>query len=108
MGVFDFVALLGSHTISVHLLGLDPAVFWDKIQLWLNPIDINEGLAKAGAFGVLFAAICTYRGYYCKGGAKGVGEATNGGVVNSMVLIIVANLFLSYLFRLLRTVWASL
>ena len=70
-------------------------------------IDINEGLAKAAAFGVLFSAICTYKGYNTKGGAKGVGEATNGGVVNSMVLIIVANFFLTYLFRLIRNLWAA-
>jgi phospholipid/cholesterol/gamma-HCH transport system permease protein len=81
------------------LLGLDEAIFWDKIQVWLNPRDINEGLIKAAVFGVFFAAICTYRGYNTKGGAKGVGDATNAGVVHSMVLIIVANFFLTNLIR---------
>jgi phospholipid/cholesterol/gamma-HCH transport system permease protein len=98
-GVFDFIAMTGAYFLCVRLLGLDEAIFWDKIQLWLNPRDINEGLLKAGAFGFVFAAICTYRGFYTKGGAKGVGEATNSGVVNSMVLIIVINFFMTNIIR---------
>jgi phospholipid/cholesterol/gamma-HCH transport system permease protein len=98
-GVFDFVAMSGAHVLCVKILGLDEAIFWDKIQLWLNPRDINEGLLKAALFGLIFSAICTYRGYNTKGGAKGVGEATNGGVVHSMVMIIVANFFSTNIIR---------
>ncbi len=99
-GVFDFVAMGGAYLLCVRLLGLDEAIFWDKIQIWLNPRDINEGLIKAAVFGMMFAAICTYRGFNTTGGAKGVGEATNGGVVNSMVLVIVINFFMTNLIRL--------
>jgi len=94
-GVFDFVAMSGSYLLCVKVLNLDEAIFWDKIQLWLNPRDINEGLVKAAVFGLVFAAICTYRGFNTTGGAKGVGDATNSGVVNSMVLIIVINFFMT-------------
>ncbi|RME16108.1 MAG: ABC transporter permease [Bdellovibrio sp.] len=100
-GVFDFVAMAGSYFLAVHLLNLDEAIFWDKIQLWLNPKDINEGLIKAALFGMTFSSICTYRGFYTTGGAKGVGESTNGGVVNSMVLIIVVNFFTTNVIRAL-------
>jgi phospholipid/cholesterol/gamma-HCH transport system permease protein len=98
-GVFDFVAMLGAYILCVKLLGLDQAIFLDKIQVWLNPRDINEGLIKSAAFGVIFSSICSYRGYYTKGGAKGVGEATNTGVVYSMVMIIVTNFFVSNVIR---------
>ncbi len=99
-GVFDFVAMLGSYGLCIRVLGLDEAIFWDKIQLWIQPGDLNEGLIKAALFGVIFASICTARGFYCRGGAKGVGEATNEGVVNSMVMIIVFNYFLTNMIRL--------
>lgn len=99
-GVFDFVAMMGSYFLCIRVLGLDEAIFWDKIQLWIQPGDINEGLIKAAIFGLTFASICTARGFYCKGGAKGVGEATNEGVVNSMVMIIVFNYFLTNMIRL--------
>jgi phospholipid/cholesterol/gamma-HCH transport system permease protein len=98
-GVFDFVAMAGAYFLCVKLLSIDEAIFWDKIQLWLNPRDINEGLVKSAIFGVVFSAICTYRGFNTTGGAKGVGEATNGGVVHSMVLIIISNFFLTNLIR---------
>ncbi|MGE0525764.1 MAG: MlaE family ABC transporter permease [Bdellovibrionales bacterium] len=97
--IFDFIAMLGAHFLCINVLGLDPAVFWDKIQLWLNPGDIYQGLIKSAVFGVTFAAICTHRGYTAAGGAKGVGEATNQGVVNSMVMIIILNFFMTNMIR---------
>lgn len=97
--VFDFMAMMGAHFLSIHVLGIDEAIFWDKIALWLNPGDIYQGLIKAAVFGVCFAAICSNRGFNASGGAKGVGEATNQGVVNSMVLIIVLNFFLTNFIR---------
>lgn len=98
--IFDFIAMVGAHLLCINLLGLDEAIFWDKIELWLKPSDINQGLLKAAVFGIAFAAICTNKGFNAKGGAKGVGEATNEGVVNSMVMIIVLNFFLTNLIRL--------
>lgn len=98
-GVFDFIAMVGAHVLCINVLGLDEAIFWDKIQLWIDPGDINEGLLKAAVFGLTFAAICTNRGFNTTGGAKGVGEATNQGVVNSMVMIIVINYFMTNLIR---------
>ena len=98
-GVFDFVAMVGAHFLCINVLSLDEAIFWDKIQQWIQPKDINEGLIKSAVFGAMFAAVCTKKGYYATGGAKGVGEATNGGVVNSMVLIIVLNFFMTNILR---------
>lgn len=98
-GVFDFVAMTGAYFLCVHVLGLDEAIFWDKIKDWLKPRDINEGLIKAAIFGLIFSVICSYRGYNTKGGAKGVGEATNTGVVYSMVLVIVVNFFATNIIR---------
>ncbi len=98
-GIFDFIAMMGAHFLCVNVLGLDGAIFWDKIRLWLNPGDIFQGLIKASVFGMTFAAICTNRGFNAVGGAKGVGEATNQGVVNSMVLIIILNFFMTNFIR---------
>jgi len=98
-GVFDFVAMLGSYIFSVQLLGLDEAIYFDKISQWISTRDVMEGLIKAAVFGVIFSMVSTYVGYHTKGGAKGVGDATNKGVVNSMVLIIIFNFILTNIFR---------
>ncbi len=101
VAVFDFVALMGAHYFGVHVLQLDEAVFWDKISLWVNPKDIVEGLLKGAIFGFIFSSVCCFRGYIAEGGAKGVGDATNRGVVSSMVSIIVADFFITKAFRIL-------
>ncbi len=93
-GVFIFVAMLGSYILVVKVLKADEAIFWDKTAYWLNPNHINEGLIKAAVFGFVFSGICCFQGYYTKGGARGVGEATNKGVVLSMVMIIILDFFL--------------
>jgi len=93
-GIFDFVAMVGSYFLCIRVLEMDEAIFWDKTALWLKPAHINEGLIKAAVFGAVFSLICTYRGFTTKGGARGVGDATNRGVVLSMVMIIILDFFL--------------
>ena len=96
--VFDFVAMVGSYILCVKLLDLDDAVFWDHINSMISVKHINEGLFKSAVFGFFFAVVCTYRGFNTTGGAKGVGDATNQGVVSSMVMIIVVDYFLTNVF----------
>jgi len=98
--VFDFVAMLGSYFLTVHLVNLDEAIFWQKIRDTVEVRHINEGLFKSMVFGLIFSIICTFRGFNTRGGAKGVGEATNMGVVQSMVLIIISDYFLTNLLRI--------
>ncbi len=98
--IFDFIAMMGSYFLVVKIIELDEAVFWERIRTTLEPRHINEGLFKAAIFGIVFATICSYRGFNTKGGAKGVGESTNHGVVISMVLIIVLDYFLTNFIRI--------
>lgn len=98
--VFDFVAMLGSYILCVKIVQLDSAIFLQKIADIAKVRHIMEGLFKAMFFGLFFSAICTYRGFYTTGGAKGVGDATNQGVVQSMVMIIVIDYFITNLIRL--------
>ncbi|MFZ4403287.1 MAG: MlaE family ABC transporter permease [Pseudobdellovibrionaceae bacterium] len=98
--VFDFVAMLGSYILCVKLVQLDEAIFWQKIRDTMEVRHINEGLIKSMVFGLVFSVICTYRGFTTTGGAKGVGEATNKGVVQSMVMIIILDYFLMNIIRI--------
>lgn len=96
--VFDFVAMVGSYILCVKMVELDEAVFWERVNQMIEIRHINEGLFKAAVFGLFFAVICTYRGFNTTGGAKGVGDATNRGVVSSMVMIIILDYFLTNVF----------
>lgn len=107
-GVFDFVAMFGCWLISIHLLGLDEAAFWDRTLLWIEPYHIYEGLFKSAVFGLFFAIICTHRGFTTTGGAAGVGTSTNRGVVLSMVMIIVLDFFVTNMINAFYGLKASL
>jgi phospholipid/cholesterol/gamma-HCH transport system permease protein len=97
--IFDFVAMVGSWFLCVILVDLDQAIFFDRISQTVEIKHIVEGLVKSSVFGIVFALICSFKGYNTKGGAKGVGEATNRGVVVSMVMIIVLDYFLTNMIR---------
>jgi phospholipid/cholesterol/gamma-HCH transport system permease protein len=102
--VFDFVSMVGSWLLCVKLVQLDEAVFWQKIRDTVEVKHINEGLFKATVFGLVFSVVCTYRGFNTTGGAKGVGEATNQGVVQSMVMVIILDYFVGNLIRIFYVV----
>ena len=99
--LFDFMAMFGSWILCIKIVGLDQAVFFEKIRQTVEVHHINEGLFKSFVFGIMFAVICTYHGFNTTGGAKGVGEATNKGVVTSMVGIIIVDYFLMNIIRIL-------
>jgi phospholipid/cholesterol/gamma-HCH transport system permease protein len=98
--LFDFMAMVGCWFLCIKIVGLDDAVFFEKISQTVEVYHINEGLFKSAIFGLMFSVICTYKGFFTSGGAKGVGEATNRGVVMSMVSIIILDYFLMNLIRI--------
>ncbi len=97
--MFDFMAIMASYLLSVHFLGLDKGVYLERIQLWVEPSYVYEGLFKTAVFGLFFGLFCTFRGFTTTGGARGVGESTNRGVVVSMVMVIVLDYFVSNFIR---------
>ena len=59
------------------------------------PINIYGGVIKAFCFGLIVAVVGCRQGLSATGGAAGVGRATIGAVVLSIVLIYAANLLLA-------------
>ena len=61
--------------------GLTYRAFFDSAWLGIYMKDLGVCILKAITFGGTIALISCSSGYYAKGGAKGVGEATNKAVV---------------------------
>ncbi len=99
--VFDFVGNVSAYLISTEALGVNPVSYQNMIQQYLEFSDIGTGVLKAFVFGFLVSSIGTYLGYFARGGARGVGQATTAAVVYSAVTIFAANYFLSSLFLFL-------
>ena len=65
------------------------------IQSFFHMYDISYALIKTVVFAFLIASVSAYNGYYTKGGALVVGEASTNGVVYSSISIIFMNLILT-------------
>ncbi len=65
------------------------------IQSFFHLYDIFYALIKTVVFAFIIASVSAYNGYYTKGGALEVGEASTNGVVYSSIAIIFMNLILT-------------
>lgn len=87
--------VLGGCLIAQNTAGILPSDFFDSIRSTVDMKDINGGLIKAVIFAIEIALISCYQGLKTSGGAAGVGKATTGSVVYSMIIIFISNYFLS-------------
>ena len=62
---------------------------------------MQTGLIKALFFGVILASIACYNGLKVTGGAAGVGKATTDTVVQTIVIVIIADLVFTSIFLVL-------
>jgi phospholipid/cholesterol/gamma-HCH transport system permease protein len=88
---FGVTGMLGAYVVAVLWQNIDPGVFIDKIQQFVQFSDIRMLLAKSAIFGLIVSVICCKKGFYASGGARGVGEATAKAVVASIVAIFAAD-----------------
>ncbi len=86
--IFNMVGILGAWLVCVKLLGLDHGIFVDKVCWFVDAADLGQGLIKAAVFGLAISLIACRQGFYAKGGAAGVGQATTSAVVQSAVSIL--------------------
>lgn len=94
-GIFLGLGTLGCYIVGLLMFKVDTAVFLQQLQWLVWVSDIRKGLFKALVFGFILSTIACYKGYYAKGGAKGVGEATTDAVVTSLLTILIVDFFIS-------------
>lgn len=87
--------MLGGLMVSAHGLGVSPTVYINDIKTYIGTGDLMHGFIKSAFFAFMIAVVCCCKGLNTRGGAEGVGKATTAAVVISMVLILVADYFLT-------------
>ena len=93
--IFDVIGIAGGYLVGVRLLGLNAGTYFGEMRSYVDPNDILGGVYKAMSFGVLIAWVSCYKGYYSRFGAEGVSAATTQAVVNTSVLILVWDYFVT-------------
>jgi phospholipid/cholesterol/gamma-HCH transport system permease protein len=86
---------IGGYFIAVYVLNLNGVEYINGIKKYVELSDITNGLIKAAFFGLILSWVGCYKGYYTRGGARGVGIATTQAVVIGSILILIANYFLT-------------
>jgi len=99
-GIFLFVGVIGCYFVAITLYQVDNRTFIQQLQWIVEWKDVVKGLVKALIFGFIFSSIACYKGFLAKGGARGVGEATTDAVVVGLLMILVADFFIT-LFQVL-------
>jgi phospholipid/cholesterol/gamma-HCH transport system permease protein len=96
----DIISVLGGMFVAQIYAHISYDSFMASVRSTLPFGDLLRGLFKSLVFAVIIVAIGSYQGLNTRGGAAGVGKATTGAVVTSIILIFIFNFALSYiLFR---------
>ena len=91
----DLMGILGGYFISVIQFGINAKAYWSYSASFVGLWDIGIGVLKGFFFGVSIAAISCYKGFTCKEGAQGVGQACTEAFVASFVSILALNFALA-------------
>jgi phospholipid/cholesterol/gamma-HCH transport system permease protein len=82
---FGVAGQSGAYLVAVLWQGIDPGIFFDKVEQFLTVHDLRILVTKSTLFGFVVSLICCKKGFFASGGARGVGEATAKAVVSSIV-----------------------
>ncbi|MFK8003487.1 MAG: MlaE family ABC transporter permease [Polyangiales bacterium] len=86
--LFNVVGLAGAYFVCTKLLGIDPGIFLGRMRWLVDWPDVLQGLVKATIFGGTLTLVACRQGFHAKGGAAGVGQATNRSVVHNAIAIL--------------------
>jgi phospholipid/cholesterol/gamma-HCH transport system permease protein len=95
------VGSFGGAIVSYMMFNIPFNQYLESAQRMVDLSDLISGIGKCIFFGAEISLISTFTGFRAKGGAKGVGASTISAVVNSIMMIIVSDYFISYLFTLM-------
>jgi len=85
----DAIALLGSALIENLKGDVSFLLFFNNVFDVLEYSDINPAIIKSFFFGFAIGLVGSFKGYNCKRGTVGVGEASNSAVVFTSMLLFV-------------------
>ncbi|MCC6230281.1 MAG: ABC transporter permease [Phycisphaerales bacterium] len=100
----DIVAIGMSATVAITILDIPWATYKQNTLDQAKLVDFLTGVGKGGVFGLLIGLIACGNGLKVLGGAAGVGKATTGTVVQSVVAVILADLVFTAIFYALKLV----
>ncbi|MBM4006509.1 MAG: ABC transporter permease [Planctomycetes bacterium] len=94
----DLTSVIMGGVTGVFFLEIPYELYKNNTIDQLKVSDFFTGLFKAGVFGTILGLIACHNGLRVTGGAAGVGRATTDTVVQTVVMVVIADLIFSALF----------
>lgn len=91
------MSILGGMFLGFFFAGVNPEEYTRHIPTIVSWPSIVAGLVKCLTFGMVLATICTQKGYFATGGAKGVGRAVVSTAVTTMIAIVIMDWLTSFI-----------
>jgi phospholipid/cholesterol/gamma-HCH transport system permease protein len=101
----DLMGAIGGFFVGVVHLGINSWAYWDfsasGVELW----DVAIGVIKGFFFGGAIAVVSCYKGFTCKEGAHGVGQACTEAFVASFISILALDFALAVIFKAIYAIF---
>lgn len=92
-----FVGMGGGYLAAAFTPDVPISEFESGLQLFFKPFNVLYSIIKSVVYVFFISSIASYNGYYVKGGALEVGQASTRAVVMSNVAILISDLVLTQL-----------
>lgn len=102
----DCMGALGGYIIAVGYYRVASEPYVHFIMNAVNTWDIFTGFIKSLCFGTIIALNSCYKGFHCRAGAEGVGQACTEAFVANFISILVIDFFLGFLMQsMYQAIW---
>src|SRR5258708_765643 len=97
VGLAILCGLRAGSYVAVHVLDVPGVYYWNNTLKYTHAKDIWIGLVKGFFFGLIIILVGCNKGLTASQGAEGVGLATTEAVVDSFIIVLIANFFFTFL-----------
>ncbi len=102
----DVMGVLGGWFISVPIFDVSNQDYWGYTKTAVETWDVGCGMFKSIFFGAAIALISCYKGFHCRQGAQGVGQACTESFVNGFMVILMLDFIITlFLKGLYESLW---
>lgn len=95
------LGMMGGMAVALGTLSIQPSAYWAEMQTSIDLSDLNVGIIKALAFGIIIGVSGCLRGLQAERSAAGVGRAATSAVVTAILLLVVADALFAVIFNIL-------
>lgn len=95
----DFLGLFGGLLVAVTSLDQTTEGYLAETKTAVTLWDVQSGLIKSAAFGLVIALIACQQGFAASGGAEGVGRRTTSTVVTSLFVLVLVDTAFTVFYR---------